>query len=240
MPWRQWPTATRNFARTRTERRLRSISTAEGTALADVFIACSERDHERVKPIAERLGSLGYSTWWDKHANGRQAAFGEQERELEAAKCVLVVWSHTSRNGSDVVAQASHAVDTNKLLQVRTDTNPPPPFDAYPIADLSSEQWGVLEAALAKLVRDGVAPQPLRAPQGVGPLATASAAGAPKLVTLALGATMFAYAGAVSATSLGVMSPEQLQVALTGMIGVGGVCGALSAHRLLTIERAGS
>jgi hypothetical protein len=88
-------------------------------------------------------------------------------------------------------------------------------------------------------VRDNTQPEPLRPMPRIGPLATASPLGAPKLVSFALGATLLAYAGAVSAASLGVMSTEQLQVALTGILGVGGVVGALCAHRIITLSRAG-
>lgn len=207
------------------------------------MIACSRLDHERVKTIAERLISLGYSVWWDKYVGGRQAPVDEYVHAFEQARCVLALWSHNARDALPVFAQASAAHDAGKLVQARLDTAPvTAPFDALPAADLASERaggWGVLEDVLAKLVRNNTAPEPLRPVGHAGLLASPAPAGAPKLVTFAIAASACAFAGAVSAASLGVMTTEQLQVALTGILGVGGVCGALTAHRIVQLSRAG-
>jgi hypothetical protein len=88
-------------------------------------------------------------------------------------------------------------------------------------------------------VREGVAPEPLRPPQKFGPFAVLAAAGSPKILTLGLSAALAAYATGVLAAINDVMSVEQLQLALVGMIGVAGACAALGAHRLITISRAG-
>lgn len=202
--------------------------------MADVFISYSRADLDRVRPIADRLASLGYSTYCSKaeHADG--------ETELDAARAVIAAWSSNARNSTWVCAETSRAMDAGKLLQVRLDaTMPPPPFDAAPVADLSGErgEWGPLEAALAHLVRDG-ASTPASA-TGLGPLATASAAGAPKLVMIALATSLLAYCGALTAAGNGVMTADQLQLALTGILGVAAACAALCIYRLAAIARAG-
>lgn len=210
--------------------------------MADVFISYSRLDLERVKPIADRLISLGYTVWWDQHWRGERVVAGEVERELDAAHAVLTAWSHNARNSTWVYAESSRALDAKKFVQMKLDNAPLPlPFDAVQIADMSGgkSEWGPLEDALTKIVRDRAPPEQKLPMPGIGPLATPAPAGSPKLLTVALGATLAAYAGAVSATFNGVMSPEQLQIALAGMFGVAGACGALSAHRLLTIARAG-
>lgn len=206
--------------------------------LADVFISYSRLDHDRVQPIVDRLGSLGYSIWWDKHLRAGQVFVDEIERQLDGARAVLTAWSRNARNSTWVYAEASRGLDAGKFVQARLDnTQLPLPFDALQAADLSGArgEWGPLEDALARVLRGGETQR--AAP--VGPLATPAVAGAPKLLTLATSATLAAYAGAVSATYNGAMSPEQLQIALTGMIGVGGACAALTAHRLYAIARAG-
>ena len=203
--------------------------------MADIFIASSRLDLERVKPITDRLSSLGYSVWWD---NGVTAAHPDEvERELEAARAVLAIWSASAANAASVIAQASDALDANKLLQVRIESAPPPsPFHAIATADVSGGEWGVLEDSLKRLVRDGEAPaHGARAP---GLLAHAPAAGAPLLLTIALGAVLAAFAGAMSATFNDVMSAPQLQIALIGMLGVAGACAALVVHRFTTLTRA--
>ncbi len=210
--------------------------------MADVFISYSRLDHERVKPIADRLGSLGYSIWWDKHLRAGQVFVDEIERQLDGARAVLTAWSHNARNSTWVYAEASRGLDKNKFLQVRLDRAPLPlPFDALQVSDMSADrgEWGPLEDALARLVREGGASAPLHRPPSLGPLATPTAAGSPKLLSVATGATLAAYAGAVSATYNGLMTPDQLQIALTGMVGVAGASAVLTAQRLFAISRAG-
>jgi hypothetical protein len=210
--------------------------------VADVFISYSRLDHDRVKPIADRLTSLGYSIWWDKHLRAGQVFVDEIERQLDASRAVLTAWSHNARNSTWVYAESSRGLDARKFLQLKLDdVQPPLPFDALQMANMAGgrSEWGPLEDSLTRVVRNGAQPEPVRRIPSVGPLATPAPAGSPKLLTTAMGATLAAYAGAVSATYNGAMSPEQLQIALVGMIGVSGACAALSAHRLITVSRAG-
>lgn len=208
--------------------------------MAEIFISWSRLDDERVKPIADRLASLGYSVWWERRAGKSFAA--DAERELEAARAVLTIWSHNARNSTWVYAEASYGLEKDKLLQLRLDHAAlPAPFDGMPAADMSDErqEWGLIEDALARLVRKGEAPTQLSPSRGPGLLATPAAIGAPKLLAIAAASTLAAYAGAVSAAANGVLSPDQLQMALTGVIGVAGASATLAAHRLITVARAG-
>jgi hypothetical protein len=210
--------------------------------VADVFISYSQLDHARVRVIAERLTSLGYAIWWDQPRRGGQAFVEECERQLDAARVVLTVWTHHARNSTSVFAQSAHALDADKLLQLRLDVvAPAAPFDARAVADMSGEraEWGPLEDQLQRLVRGSPSPEPAARVAFPRPFATPAPVGAPKLLTGAALLTLLAYAGAVSATYTGAMTPEQLQFVLTGMIGVGGACAALAAHRLLIVRRAG-
>jgi hypothetical protein len=140
-----------------------------------------------------------------------------------------------------VYAESSRGLDAGKFLQLRLDdVQPPLPFNALEVADMSAGrmQWAPLEDALARTVRGG-SPGPQRTPPSLGPLATPAVAGAPKLLSLATGTALAAYAAAVSAAYNGVMAPEQLQMALIGVLGVGGVSALVSAQRLAAISRAG-
>lgn len=205
--------------------------------MADVFLASSTLDADRIKPIAERLQSLGYSVW----RRDSEAAVIAVERELEAARAVLVVWSHNAANAVEVHAEAAQAFDQHKLMQLRLDAvDAPYPFDALELADMSDgkSEWGPLEAGLQKLVREGKAPEAMREPK-LGVFATPSAAGAPKLLIIALTAILAAYAGAVMAAINGAMPVAQLQLALIGIVIVAGACAVLSAHRFILVRRAG-
>lgn len=210
--------------------------------MADVFISYSRLDHERVQPIVERLTSLGYSIWWDKHLRAGQVFVDEIERQLDAAKAVLTAWSVNARNSTWVYAESSRALDENKFLQLRLDAaRLPLPFEALQVADMSSgrSEWGTLEDALARIVREGRPPPPLDRLPTAGALPTPPQAGTPKSLTVATTAALTAYGGAVSAAYNGVMTPDQLQLAMLGVLGVGGLCAALAAQRLLSVRRAG-
>ncbi|GAM97711.1 protein of unknown function DUF323 [alpha proteobacterium U9-1i] len=210
--------------------------------MADVFISYSRADHDRVKPIVDRISSLGYSIWWDKHLRAGQVFVDEIERQLSAARAVFTAWSFNARNSTWVYAESSRGLDANKFIQARIDTvQLPLPFDALQVTDLSSRgaQWGPLEQALTRLVRQGAPPDPPSRLRGLGPLATPAVAGSPKLLSTATGASLAAYAGALSATYNGAMSPEQMQLVLTGVVGVASASATLTAERLFSIARAG-
>jgi hypothetical protein len=205
--------------------------------LADVFISCSRLDRDRVRPIAERLSSLGYSVWWD--ADG-QADIDESGHEYVDARAIVTVWSESARNSSWVLAQSAQALDDERLLQMRLDdARLPAPFDDLKVAELHSgkSEWGMLEAALAALVRDDRRPDAIdhRIVQSARP----NLAIAPRVLLLAVIAAFVAFSGAVIATYNGVMRTDQLQLALLGVLIVGGLCALIAAQRLFSITRAG-
>jgi hypothetical protein len=210
--------------------------------VADVFISYSRLDHERVRPIADRLTQQGYSIWWDKDLRAGQRFVDEIERQLDLARAVLTAWSHNARNSTWVYAESSRGLDARKFVQVRLDAvQLPLPFDALQVCEVTQRrnEWDRLEGALTKLLRGGGQPEPVRRVPNLGPLATPAVAGSPKLLSAATTATLLAYAGALAATDKGAISPEELQLALTGMMGVAGASSVLTAQRLLAIARAG-
>jgi hypothetical protein len=152
---------------------------------------------------------------------------------------VLVVWSTNGRDAVEVHADAAHALDTGKLLQLKIEPVAlPPPFDAIHVTDMTGAgAWGPLEDSISRLVKNGASNTP-EARVELGPAPTIAAAGPAKLVAIAVAAVLAAFAGAVSASFNGVMTPSQLQIALVGMLGVASACAGLSAHRLFTIIRA--
>lgn len=209
--------------------------------MADVFISYSRLDHDRVRPIADRLSGLGISIWWDRQLRAGQVFVDEIERQLDAAKVVLTAWSHNARNSTWVYAESARGLDAKKFMQVRLDNAQLPlPFDALQSCDLTGrrQEWDRVETSLRDMLRGGQT-EPLRRIRDLGPLATPDVAGSPKLLSSATTATLIAYAGAVSAMEQGALSPEDMQLALTGMMGVAGASSVLTAQRLLAIARAG-
>lgn len=204
--------------------------------MVDVFISHSKADREHVKPVAERLASLGYSVRWDDVET--QRPLDHREQEVDGSRAVLVVWSAHARNAAQVYGEAARAYDQCKLLQARLDgAAPPPPFYALPTTDLSGPGgWGPLEQALVDLVKNGrAAPCP---PINLGPMPTIEAAGSPKLVSLATIAVLAAFVSALDSGIAGAIRPEHMGIALVGVLGVAGACAGLCAHRLFSIAAA--
>jgi hypothetical protein len=202
--------------------------------VADVFISHSRLDRERVKPVADRLVSLGYSIRW-QDTDVQDVQIEHREREIDAASAVLVMWSANAHGAPRVYGEAASGFDRGKLLQARLDaTAPPPPFDEMRAADLSGVgEWGPLEQALSDLIKHDR--EPAAAPHfrlGIAP--TTAAAGTPKLVTLGIALSLAAFVSALHSGVSGALQPSQLQIALVGILGVAVACAGLSANRLMT------
>ena len=210
--------------------------------LADVFISYARPDEARVQPIAERLNSLGYSVW--RQAGGRfdRSHTDLLEREMESAKAVLTVWSNRARNATWVYAASALALEDEKLVQVRLDdVRLPQPFDALQCADIGAGQsgWGKLEDALARLVREQRAPEPIERVRARRGLALPAACGAAPAVTV-ITAMILAAIPLLNALALNAaLSPDQLQWAAAGILSLACLCIAFSAHRYWSIRRAG-
>ena len=64
--------------------------------MADIFVSYKAEDRRRVAPLVEALEADGLSVWWDEQIGGGAAWRQTIEGELNAAKCVIVVWSKRS------------------------------------------------------------------------------------------------------------------------------------------------
>ncbi|MBU6408488.1 MAG: SUMF1/EgtB/PvdO family nonheme iron enzyme [Alphaproteobacteria bacterium] len=64
--------------------------------MADVFISYKREDRERIAPLARALEARGYTVWWDLELVPSQKFERQIKRELDAAKCLIVVWTDRS------------------------------------------------------------------------------------------------------------------------------------------------
>jgi Tfp pilus assembly protein PilF len=94
--------------------------------LADVFLSYASEDRTLAMDLADRLGESGFSVWWDRHIHGGADFATEIEREIKAAKSVVVLWSQASQASQWVRDEAAYARDESKLVPLRTDSTPPP------------------------------------------------------------------------------------------------------------------
>jgi len=128
--------------------------------MADVFISYASEDRDRVRPLAEALQSRGFSVWWDRELAAGQDYAALIERELKAAKAVIVVWTKGATLSNFVRDEAGRARDEGRLVPVMLDkVEIPLGFGAFQAEDFTrwngganAPQMGLLEEVLkAKL-----------------------------------------------------------------------------------------
>src|SRR5262245_5905673 len=91
--------------------------------MTDVFISYKREDEARVAPIVEGLRSAGLSVWWDREISGGASWRQSISEQLDAARCVIVVWSEISVGplGEFVHDEAGRAKARGVLVPVRID-----------------------------------------------------------------------------------------------------------------------
>jgi len=92
--------------------------------MSDVFISYKAEDRRRIQALVQALKADGYSVWWDQHIGTGDEWRQTIERQLDAAKCVIVVWSKRSvgPEGQFVRDEASRAQQRRIYVPVTIDT----------------------------------------------------------------------------------------------------------------------
>ncbi len=96
--------------------------------MADVFVSYKREDRGRVQPLVDALVAEGVSVWWDVGLEGGAAWRHSLQAALEAARCVIVVWSALSvgPDGEFVQDEASWAKARGVYLPIIIDAVSPP------------------------------------------------------------------------------------------------------------------
>lgn len=105
--------------------------------MADIFISYKKEDAGRVVRIVEGLRAEGFSVWWD-HGIAPGSQWDKTiQRELDAAKIVVAVWSEDSIHAPWVKEEAGVGKSRGALVPVRIDeVEPPLGFGLIQFADL--------------------------------------------------------------------------------------------------------
>lgn len=125
--------------------------------MADVFISYASEDRDRVRPLAEALTGHGFDVWWDRALVAGDDYAQVIERELAAAKAVIVVWTHASVQSAFVRDEAGRARDEGRLVPLTLDRGVKLPlgFGAFHAEDLSA--WnGAADAPQVRLIEEAV------------------------------------------------------------------------------------
>ena len=84
----------------------------------DIFISYDSADRAIAQKFADALESRGWSVWWDREIPLGKAFDQVIEEELNAARCVIVLWSNQSVRSRWVKTEAAAAADRDCLLPV--------------------------------------------------------------------------------------------------------------------------
>jgi len=105
--------------------------------MADIFISYKKEDAGRVVRIVEGLRAEGFTVWWDHGIAPGTSWDQEIQRELDAAKAVVAVWSDDSIDAPWVKEEANVGKSRGALVPVRIDdVEPPLGFGLIQFADL--------------------------------------------------------------------------------------------------------
>jgi hypothetical protein len=94
--------------------------------MADIFISYAREDLEKASILAEALERLGWTVFWDRSLPAGGSFDGLIPREMDDARCVLVLWSETSTRSRWVQEEADYARDRGVLVPVLVDDVQPP------------------------------------------------------------------------------------------------------------------
>src|SRR5262245_24370868 len=114
--------------------------------MADVFVSYKKSDADRVRPLVENLRAAGLDVWWDEGIQPSTSWRAEIAKQLNAAKCVVAVWTEDSvdpEGGQWVMEEAGRGQARKVLAPVRLDLVAPPlGFGEVQYADLAAWSGG--------------------------------------------------------------------------------------------------
>lgn len=131
--------------------------------MADIFISYASSNRAAAQTVAQALAARGHSVWWDREIVTGEAFDLVIERELMAARCVVVLWSAQAVASEWVKNEAAAAAERGVLLPTALDaTRPPLEFRRRQTADLQGfagelahPGFEVLCRGVDRLVGDG-------------------------------------------------------------------------------------
>jgi hypothetical protein len=146
----------------------------------DVFISYASEDRERARSIARALEARGLTVWWDREIPPGSHFDEVIENALNAAGCVVVLWTHDSVKSRWVRTEASAALDRDRLVPAILDeVLIPLEFRRVQAADLTHWSPGEPSEEFDGLVRSVERLVGRRAAEPTAPIPNAPAREAP-------------------------------------------------------------
>ncbi len=132
--------------------------------MADIFISYASEDKAFAASLASVLAQRGWSVWWDREIPVGKSFHQVIEEAIEAARCVVVIWSGNSVTSDWVRNEAEEGRRRNVLLPIMIEeVKIPVGFRHLQAARLSDWRPGAPNAEFDRLLASiegtlGVAP----------------------------------------------------------------------------------
>lgn len=108
--------------------------------MADIFLSYKREDQSKLRPLVAQLQGNGWTVWWDDEITTGQTYDLVISNQLEAARCILVVWSKLSVASPAVLTEAGFGRQRDCLIPVTIENaRPPATFSGLQFIDL--EPW---------------------------------------------------------------------------------------------------
>ena len=123
--------------------------------MADIFISYAHEDRNTAKSLAAALMLCKWSVWWDTRISAGEIWDEVIERELETARCVVVLWSKISIERRWVRTEAHEGLVRGILVPASIDgVKPPLAFRLVQTRDLSGWYGDSSHHGLRRLLQD--------------------------------------------------------------------------------------
>ncbi len=111
--------------------------------MSDIFISYKHAQRREARQLASALAARGWTVWWDWNIPTRAEWQAELDAQLDAAGCVVVLWSAESLRSEWVLYEARFAQRAGKLIQALLEPlQPPAEFASFQGVDLAGWEFG--------------------------------------------------------------------------------------------------
>ncbi len=110
---------------------------AEPPQMSDIFLSYAREDRSHARRLGQALEAQGWSVWWDPEIPPGRAFDDVIEEALDAARCVVVLWSRASVKSRWVKTEANEGAERDVLVPaLLEEVRPPLAFRRLQAADL--------------------------------------------------------------------------------------------------------
>ena len=122
--------------------------------MADIFLSYSRNDRDIAESLAGILPKYGWTLYWDRQLLAGEVYDDVLEREINAARCVIVLWSAKSVASQWVRNEAGEGAERNAMVSVLIeDVKLPLAFRRIQAANLIGWRGDSDDARLAELAK---------------------------------------------------------------------------------------